>query len=242
LIILFSKVKVIAGGIAWLVGKSAWLMNIFTEWLDTIEFSNISGIQTNALEMVLLFALILAFTYAMLYKHYVSFLLSLGLVIFLLCSSLYSVYETGKQERILVYGFHDHMGVQFIKGRASQVLTDTLDDRSGQTISNYSTAAAVKKTTYINLQKGTYTFTYNGQKWCALIGDTLNAYDPELLSCDYFLISRNARIKGIETLDASRIIVDGSNDYKTLAYLKKLPAGLAEKLWIVKDKGAYIIE
>jgi competence protein ComEC len=243
LIILFSKVKVIAGGIAWLVGKSAWLMNLFTEWLDTVEFSNISGIQTNALEMVLLFALIFAFTYAMLFKHYISFLLSLSLVIFLLCSSLYSVYESEKQERILVYGLHDHMGVQFIKGRSSLVLTDTLDNRSRQTIDNYSSATAVKKTTFTSLQKGVYTFTYEGQKWCALVGDTLDAYDPELLSCDYLLVSRSARLKGIETLDVSRIIVDGSNDYKTLAYLKKkLPAELAEKLWIVKEKGAYIIE
>jgi competence protein ComEC len=242
LIILFSKIKIIAAGLAWIVGKSVWLMNIFTEWLDSIEFSNIAGIHTSMLEMVLLFALILTLTYAFLNKHYLSFLFSLGIVIFLLGSSIFSFYAVEKQERILVYSLQDHFGMQFITGSSSIVLSDCLNERSRQTVGNYSSAVSVKNTKYDQMKKGLYTFTYKSKKWCLLIADSLSAYDTRELSCDYFVVSRNAFVKGLETIDARRIIVDGSNGYKTLNYLKKLPAEFAGKVWITKEKGAYIIE
>ena len=67
-------------------------------------------------------------------------------------------------------------------------------------------------------------------------------YSSEQLSCDYFIVSEDARMAQISDIHTTKIIADGSNSYSTINYLKKKLASNPEKLWVTKEKGAFVYE
>lgn len=245
LIVIFSKIKVVASVLTFIVAKSVWIMNSFTEWLDKVEFSYISGINTGFIDMLLLFLLLGTITYALLHKNYISFVASFLIMIFMLGSSIFFSLSGSDKNQLLVFHFNKESEIGLISHRSANYFigTDNQDNnRSKQTISNFNSSSSINQTKENHLPEGVYLFNFAGKKWCWTIGGDLSKYELNKLNCDYLIISKDARIKKIEDISTLKIIADGSNNYKTLNFLKKKFENTPQKLWITKEKGAFIYE
>ncbi len=245
LIVIFSKVKVIAGALTFIVAKSVWIMNSFTEWLDKVEFSYISGINTGFIDMLLLFLLLGTITYALLHKNYISFVASFIIMIFMLGSGIFLSISESDKNQLLVFHFNKESEIGLINGKSANYFTISglqENSRSKQSINNFNTSSSITKTKETQLTEGIYLFSYAGKKWCWAIGSDLSKYELNRLNCDYLILSKDSRIKKIEDISTLKIIADGSNNYKTINFLKKKLETTPQKLWITKEKGAFIYE
>ena len=241
-IVLFSKVKAIAMIITWIVSKSVWIMNTFTEWLDLLEFSYISDINTGFIDMIILFLLLITVTHAFLQKSSLSLVATFCILIFTLISGLIFKLE-GNPPQLLVFHFNKESTIGFIGNKSAIYLMDSTkpdNSKSLQTIANYNTVSGIQQTQNKILEPGIYQFTYAGKKWNWLNRCDLSSYVDERLNCDYLIISGNGKFTDIETIQATHIIVDGNNSYKTINYLKKKFENNPGKLWITKEKGAFV--
>lgn len=242
LVIVFYKIKVVAGFVVLLVSWSAKIMNGFTEWLDGIKFSNISGINTGIMEMVILFCLIVLLTHGLINRNFRSIMSSITLCIFLTISSIYNYAETLHQKKLIVYNFKGQTCINLIDGFNSIVLADSLDERSSLNVDQYAGSLNAVKKQRINLSNGIYEIAYAGNNIMIINGDTLKKYNIKT-SFEYLLVSKNPRISGIEEVKANKYIADGSNNNKTIGFLKKcLNNDPNNTLWITKEHGAYILD
>ncbi|HEY1038734.1 MAG TPA: ComEC/Rec2 family competence protein, partial [Bacteroidia bacterium] len=177
-IVLFSKVKVIAMIITWIVSKSVWIMNTFTEWLDQLEFSYISDINTGFIDMIILFFLLITITNAFLRKSPLSLMASLCIITFILISGLVFKLE-GNPSQLVVFHFNKESTIGIIGNKSATYLNDSIrtdNSRSLQTIASFNTISGIQKLKSIVMKPGVYQFTYVDKKWSWLNGCDLSSY------------------------------------------------------------------
>lgn len=239
ILVCVSKIKFLAIVFSAIVAWSVTVMNEVTLFLDKFKFVNLSEINVSFYEMLILTLIIVFVTHFFLNKNYFSGIASLVLTSFMFLSSILSFVLVGN-DKIIV--FHD----------ANSSVIDCYTDRSCTSLFRYNEkknqffqSAAQNRMrqgiSHLKEQKisnGLYCFNGAGAKFGLLSSDTLRKYDVKNLELDYLVLSNNAYVKGIEDLDVKTIVVDGSNNYKTLNYLKKKQI---QNTWITKDKGAFVI-
>jgi len=239
ILVCVSKVKFLAIVFSAIVGWSVNVMNEVTLFLDKFKFVNISEINVSFYEMMILTLIIVFITNFFLNKNYFSGIASLVLTSFIFLSSILSFALEGKDKIIVFHATNSSVIDCYMdKSCTSLVRYNENKNHFFQSAAQNRMRRGIYHLKEDKISNGLFCFNGAGAKVGLLCGDTLRKYDIKNLELDYLVLSNNAYVKGIEDMDVKAIVVDGSNNYKTLNYLKKKQIS---NTWITKDKGAFVI-
>lgn len=238
-LICVAKVKFLAIVFSTIVGWSVTLMNSVTLFLDKFKFINLSDMNVSFYEMLLLSLLIASISYFFINKNYFSGVVSLLVSCFLLLSSILNSVFVSENKTIVFHVANSSLiDVYSDKSATSFNLKNEKEGSAFFSASQNRIHNGIKHVKENELKQGLFYFDNAGRRVGLLCGDTLLNYELANLELDYLVISDNAFVKGIDKLRVKTIVVDGSNNYKTINYLKKKHL---QNTWITKDKGAFVI-
>jgi len=239
ILVCVSKIKIVAFVFSTIVSWSVIAMNESTLFLDRFKFVNISDVNTSLLEMILFFAITLLITDFFINKRYWSIMTASVIVCFFIGVSISQLFFV-KEDKVIVFHAKDFSCVDFYSNKTcNSVITETvITETKFLTPKQNRIKQGIRKINEIKLVNGFYCATRSGKKFGILTGDSLINYQVADLGLDYLLLSNNPYLKGIEQLKLKTLIVDGSNNYKTIRYIqnKKLP-----NVWLTKDRGAFVL-
>lgn len=233
------KVKFLSVIFSSIVNWSVIAMNESTRFLDQFKFINISDVNTSFFEMILYFALIFFVTDVFVRKRYLSIISCALLICFLLVTSVFFVISDDKKQ-LIVFHVKDLSCIDYYANKHCNTFISSNFSDFNQTIVSVKQnriKREIRDVDTTRMAKGFYVFSVGTKKIGILSRDTLTNYAMDDLALDYLVLSGNPYISGIDKVKLKAIIVDGSNNFKTIKYLQKKHL---TNLWVTKEQGAFI--
>ena len=117
ILILVSPLQSIASFTGLVVSKCIALLNHFIIHINTIPFSQITSIQINILQVILLFIIISGFAVWLLQKNKRGFLLALSAVLLFAVVNSFDLIKKNQQQKIIVYNVPKYTAIDCVEGR-----------------------------------------------------------------------------------------------------------------------------
>lgn len=239
--------------VALIIGKILlWLIRIMDEYVHQVEllpFSLWDGLQVNIYQATLLFIVTggLGVWLMEKRKHGLMVALFAGTVFFSIRS--YSFFNTGRQQKIIVYNVPKHKAIDFIDGRHFVFVGDTelqSDEysrnfyfRATRILNRVSPEPPIKDL----VLQGKYV-VYKAKR--ILFADTSLSFEamPVRYDLDLLIISGAARLyisKLSRAFKIKRVVFDGTVSSGKLFYWKKDCDSLGIPYYDVNEKGAFVM-
>ncbi|MEO8149843.1 MAG: ComEC/Rec2 family competence protein [Bacteroidia bacterium] len=259
----FLFVKVILFYLSKALFGVIWLINKVVLLVDEFNYSVINGISITVLETWIIY-LLLFFVIGFLVQKRTMFLhLSLVCIVIILSSQLFEMWKIRNQKQLIVYTIKNHSAINFIDGENNHFITDTVlrQDRSAMLFHvmhhwwecgvydwEYSKAfagAGLKSNSKNYYHQSNFIQFYDKR---ILLVDSLmntNVFIGETKTkFDYAIVSSNATrsLKNlIQNFQIKQIIIDSSNNYKSIKKIKSLCTQNKIPFYDVNEQGAFIL-
>lgn len=242
-------VNYLAIAFTWLI----WFLNFSVKWIESLPFSVLQGISISVFETWLLYGLtILLFVYTST-RQYKYLMLSLSFGIIILVSQTLEQYTEYKQKKIMVYNIPKTSAIDFINGKNTVLLTDSVFAKNKSRLSFHimhnwwdlgvtdsRVISADFKTETFQLTSGFIQFL---DKRIMILQYPIEFKSPdsEPLSLDYLIVSGNVKMTVQEIkqmFHAKMLIFDSSNSDSKIGKWKEECTALDQEYYAVKDEGA----
>jgi len=242
-------VKYLAIAFTWLI----WFLNFSVKWIESLPFSVLQGISISVFETWLLYGLtilLLVYTGTRQYKY---LMLSLSFGIIILVSQTLEQYTEYKQKKIMVYNIPKTSAIDFINGKNTVLLTDSVFAKNKSRllfhimhnwwdlgVIDSRVISANFKTETFQLTSGFIQFL---DKRIMVLKHPIEFKSPdnEPLILDYLIVSGNVKMTVQEIkqmFHAKMLIFDSSNSDKQIGKWKEECTALDQEYYAVKDEGA----
>jgi competence protein ComEC len=228
-------------------------LNFSVKWIESLPFSLLQGISISVFETWLLYGLtILLFVYTST-RQYKYLMLSLSFGIIILVSQTLEQYTEYKQKKIMVYNIPKTSAIDFINGKNTVLLTDSVFAKNKSRLSFHivhnwwdlgvtdsRVISADFKTETFQLTSGFIQFL---DKRIMVLQHPIEFKSPdsEPLSLDYLIVSGNVKMTVQEIkqiFHAKMLIFDSSNSDSKIGKWKEECTALDQEYYAVKDEGA----
>jgi len=242
-------VKYLAIAFTWLI----WFLNFSVKWIESLPFSVLQGISISVFETWLLYGLtILLFVYTST-RQYKYLMLSLSIGIIILVSQTLEQYTEYKQKKIMVYNIPKTSAIDFINGKNTVLLTDSVFAKNKSRllfhiIHNWWDLGVIdSRVISADFKTATFQLTFGfiqfQDKRIMLLKHPIEFKSPdnEPLILDYLIVSGNVKMTVQEIkqmFHAKMLIFDSSNSDKQIEKWKEECTALDQEYYAVKDEGA----
>jgi competence protein ComEC len=135
LLLIFSKIKIIAGSLVWLTALLIKIMNASALYFDGLPFCVVDGINLSYINMVLLYVLLLLLFISIEEKSFRLLMSSFILGIIIVCISLFFDLQTKKNHELVIYNSDKSNVLSVFSGNKAVMFLDTIpDERLQKTI------------------------------------------------------------------------------------------------------------
>ena len=125
LLIALSWQPLLAGLLGKVVYALTWVMNSFTEWCNSFTFAITDYLQLSLLQCILMYIIIIAFTYWLLQKYKPSLYIALLVLVISLSINIKQVVQTNTQHQLIVYNVANQQAIDIVSGTQYSFIGDT---------------------------------------------------------------------------------------------------------------------
>lgn len=245
-LLFLSKIPVISTVIAFLLKWSLWLMNWLIAAIQNLPGS-ISVISVDGLQLVLVFAFIIAMTAFFYHKRFSS--LTLALVSLLLVLGIYNYrkYNSLNESKMIVFADSRVPIVNFIDRGNNYVFT-TDRSQAEKTASSFWKSNLLKKPVYLTNQNRWFVddfVSFKNKRILILKDDFLkNKRTEKPLELDYLILSNKIKPKMEEILacvQPKKVIIDKSISKGYTNYIKRVCKQQGIQYYSIAENGAYVV-
>lgn len=229
-----------------------WLlynMNSFIEHMEHLPFSLWNNLQINMLQLVFLYALVIAAAWWLMQKSTRACMAALVCTLGFICTRTYSFINAGQRHQLLIYNIPRHQAIDFISGRKyffkgdAQLLTD-------KPLQNFTVnpARIQNRTASSDSLAGLFSsgplYVFN-HTTIALVDHRLNFSGiMQKIKADIIIVSKNPPVELTQVMQAfacRQVIFDASNAPWKVNKWKAEAAKLGLSCFYTVDNGAFVM-
>ena len=248
LLIAVSFISPVASFVGYLLSYLLKWMNGFITWVDHFSFAVTDGIQHNPLQTILLYAFIAAVGIWLLQKNVKALKWSLGfLVLFFMLQSL-SLYQTKRQQKLIVYNLSQHTAVDLMLGDHYFFAGDPELLQDGFLRNFHLKPSRILHRTYqppvlLSSAKNN-SYVINGKKIMHINQSYFYDSLSTRIKADVVIVSKNPRLfinDLLKTIDCKLLIFDSSNPQWKINLWKKDCERLHLNYFCTSEQGAFVM-
>jgi competence protein ComEC len=245
----FSSVPFIGTGLAKLVTGLVWLMNKIIVWINDLSFAVWDKIPATVLSTWLLYLIVAGFSAWLLLKNRKYFWIAMVSTTAFAMENAYNKWQTGKQQKLIVYNLPQHKAIDFISGNQYQFVGDSILLEDGLLQNFHLKPARIaqqldKGADSLNavFNKGMF-YQFGGKK--ILIADKSFDIDPTAanIDLDLLIISKSPQLdiqQFAKSFRCKQIVFDASNPAYKIEKWKQQCKKLGLPCFSIPENGAFI--
>lgn len=231
--------------LSWLI----WIMNSYIERIESLPYSLWDGLQVNVVQTILLYVVAAGAGFWLLEKNRTGLKTALIALLSFVFLRTYSLIETNRQQKIIVYNVPQRQAIDLIHGR-NYVFTGDSDLLQDDFLRNFHLKPSrilyrVPVTSETNNTKGENNYFMFGSKKIMLINNSVSFSKTEKKqSIDLLVISKNPKINMLRlanSFNIKQVVFDGSVPAWKINSWKKDCDSLGIPAYDVNEKGAFVM-
>jgi competence protein ComEC len=248
-LIAFSWVPFVGVYAGKLVAASVWLMNKIILWINELSFAVWDKIPATVLSTWLMYSVVAGFGAWLILKQKKYFKMALAMLLLFVLQSAYNNWQTGKQQKIIVYNVPQHKAIDFVNGSRYQFVGDSILLEEGL-LQNFHLKPGriaeqldVKSDSLTGVFNEGMFYEYNHKK-IMLADKPINfPTSVQKIELDLIILSKNPKIQIatlLKTFDCKQFVFDASNPAWKIEKWKQECESLHLTYYSIPDKGAFI--
>jgi competence protein ComEC len=256
-IILYAEIGLIA--LSWvpfvgtyagkLVVALVGLMNKIILWLNDLSFAVWDNLSATVLSTWLLYTVVAGFGAWLILKNKKYFKIALAMLLLFVLQNIYSRWQTGKQQKIIVYNVPRYKAIDFIKGNRFQFVGDSILLQDGLLQNFHLKPGRIAQQVYTRTDSLSQVFNqgmfYQFNKKKVLVADKQFNFLPtdQTIQLDLIIISKNPKIsidKLTEIFNCKLFVFDASNPAWKIEKWKQECKSLHLDYYSIPENGAFI--
>lgn len=223
-------------------------MNGFITWADHFSFAVTDGIQHHPLQTIFLYAFIAALGVWLLQKNTKAFKWSVGFLAAFFLLQSFSLYQTTRQKKLIVYNLSQHTAIDFMLGKQYVFKGDTVLLQDGFLRNFHLKPSRILYRSYhsplmpASMQNNSYSI--NGKKIIHINQSYVYDSVQSRIKADVLIISKNPRLyitDLLKTVDCKLIVFDSSNPQWKINLWKKDCDRLQLNYFCTSEQGAFVM-
>ncbi|MEP7236286.1 MAG: ComEC/Rec2 family competence protein [Ferruginibacter sp.] len=248
-LVAFSWLPYIGTYLGKLVGGLTWLMNKIILWINDLSFAVWDKIPATVLSTWLLYAVVILLSAWLIQKKKKYFQLALFCSLAFVVQNAFSRWQTGKQQKIIVYNVPQHRAIDLINGNDYQFIGDSILLQDGLLQNFYLKPGRIAQQLNNRVDSATGVFhqnifyQFNNKK--IMVIDKAISLDTaqQKIELDILVISKNPRLS-IQQLAAvfncKQFVFDASNPLWKIEKWKEECKSIGAKFYSIPEQGAFI--
>lgn len=223
-------------------------MNGFITWADHFTFAVTEGIQHHPLQTILLYAFIAATGIWLLQKNTKALKWSVGFLAAFFLLQSFSLYQTTRQKKLIVYNLSQHTAIDFMLGSQYLFKGDTVLLQDGFLRNFHLKPSRILYHSYHSpLMPGSVqnnSYRINGKKIIHINQSYVFDSLQNRIKADVLIISKNPRLyisDLLKTVDCKLIVFDSSNPQWKINLWKKDCERLQLNYFCTSEQGAFVM-
>ena len=249
ILVAFSWIPFIGTYAGKLVALSVGLMNKIILWINDLSFAVWDKIPATILSTWLIYAVLAGFSAWLLLKQKKYFKMALVPLLAFVAQAVYNNWQTGKQQKLIVYNVPRYQAIDFINGSRYQFIGDSILLQDGLLQNFHLKPGRIalqldKRSDSLNavFNRGMF-YQFNNKK--ILVADTQLNFAPaeQKIQLDLIIISNNPKIRIsslAETFTCKLFVFDASNPAWKIEKWKQECRSLNLSWYSVAENGAFI--
>jgi competence protein ComEC len=244
-----SFIPIIAKFVGLILYKLIWLLNSFIEHMETMPKSLWDSLQINVLQLIFLYASIIAISIWLIGKKKNHLLVGLCSLLGFVAIRSFSFWQSSQQEKMIVYNVPQHQSIDFISGRDYVFKGDSILQEDGFLQNFHLKPSRImhrisEENSVSDLERGYNIFQLGDKR--ILILDQNISFTPiqTKIKADVIVISKNPSLKisNLENVfDCNQWVFDASNSNWKINKWEKECEQLHLSCFDVVDKGAFVL-
>ncbi|MBY0476375.1 MAG: ComEC family competence protein [Chitinophagaceae bacterium] len=223
-------------------------MNGFITWADHFTFAVTDGIQHHPLQTIFLYAFIAALGVWLLQKNTKAFKWSVGFLAAFFLLQSFSLYQTTRQKKLIVYNLSQHTAIDFMLGKQYVLKGDAVLLQDGFLRNFHLKPSRILYHSYHSpLMPGSVqnnSYRINGKKIIHINQSYVFDSLQNRIKADVLIISKNPRLyisDLLKTVDCKLIVFDSSNPQWKINLWKKDCERLQLNYFCTSEQGAFVM-
>ena len=248
LLIAVSFISPVASFVGYLLSYLLKWMNGFITWVDHFSFAVTDGIQHNPLQTILLYAFIAAVGIWLLQKNVKALKWSLGFLVLFFMVQSFSLYQTKRQQKLIVYNLSQHTAVDLMLGDHYFFAGDPELLQDGFLRNFHLKPSRILHRTYqspvlLSSAKNN-SYVINGKKIMHINQSYFYDSLSTRIKADVVIVSKNPRLfinDLLKSVDCKLLIFDSSNPQWKINLWKKDCERLHLNYFCTSEQGAFVM-
>ena len=249
ILVAFSWIPFVGNYVGKLVTALVWLMNKIILWINELSFAVWDKIPATVLSTWLLYAVVAGFGTWLILKQKKYFKIAMLTLLAFIIQNTYNNWQTGKQQKLIVYNVPRYKAIDFINGNQYQFVGDSILLEDGL-LQNFHLKPArilqqlvVRSDSLNSFFKQGMFYQFNNKK--ILVADAALNFEPagQKLQLDLIIISKNPKISIAslaERFSCKLFIFDASNPAWKIERWKQECRSLNLNWYSIPENGAFI--
>ena len=249
ILVAFSWIPFVGMYAGKLVTALVWLMNKIILWINELSFAVWDKIPATVLSTWLLYAVVAGFGAWLILKQKKYFKIAMFTLLAFVMQSAYNNWQTGKQQKLIVYNVPRYKAIDFINGNYYQFVGDSILLEDGLLQNFHLKPARILQQLDTRLDSLTGVFNqgifyqFNNKK--ILVADAALNFLPagQKIQLDLIVISKNPKISIAslaEAFNCKFFVFDASNPAWKIEKWKQECKSLNLNWYSVPENGAFI--
>ncbi len=248
LLIAVSFISPVASFVGYIISYLLKWMNGFITWVDHFSFAVTDGIQHHPLQTILLYAFIAAVGIWLLQKNVKALKWSLGFLVLFFMLQSFSLYQTKRQQKLIVYNLSQHTAVDLMLGDHYFFAGDPELLQDGFLRNFHLKPSRILHQTYhspvlLSSAKNN-SYVINGKKIMHINQSYFYDSLSSRIKADVVIVSKNPRLfinELLKTVDCKLLIFDSSNPQWKINLWKKDCERLHLNYFCTSEQGAFVM-
>jgi competence protein ComEC len=248
LLLAISFIAPLANVVGWVLHYAILLMNMLIGWIAGLPGVTFNNIQFSIGHTVVLFIIIIGFSWWLFHKHAAGLITALSGISVLSLLLWLQYFQALNQHKLIVYNVPQHLAVDILEGRKYQFIGDSALQQKGFLQNFHLLPArilyqATSGETRANPTNQFVTFQLNQIKLLILDKEP-DIYESDSLETDILLISKNWRLypnRILKKIKCKTIILDGSVNRSLQRQWRNAADSLHLRLHFTGEQGAFVM-
>jgi len=249
ILVVFSWIPFVGTYAGKLVTALVWLMNKIILWINDLSFAVWDKIPATVLSTWLLYAVVAGFGAWLVLKQKKYFKMALVALLTFVMQSIYNNWQTGRQQKLIVYNVPRYRAIDFINGNNFQFVGDSILLEDGLLQNFHLKPARIYQ--QLNRRSDSLTGVFNQGMFYLfkdkkiMVADKPVNFEPmdQKIYLDIIIISKNPKLRIAslaETFNCKLFVFDASNPAWKIEKWKEECRALNLKCYSVAETGAFI--
>ncbi len=250
-VVLFSWIPFVGAYTGKITFWLVWLMNRIILWINEFSFAVWDNIPATVFSTLLLYATVIAISAWLLNKNKNSFRLGLAALLLFALHNAFSKWQTGKQQKLIVYNVPQHRAIDFIDGNTYKFIGDSILKKDGLLQNFHLKPARIRAglntiSDSLNILFHKNMFYQANNKRILLITEPLTfAPIEQKIDVDIIIISKNPKLyipQLAKIFSCKQYVFDASNSLWKIGKWQKDCEVLHLQCYSIPEQGAFVTD